>query len=99
MTKILLDMNYFAFQEQLFSLEKLEQRALLNTFRKIKQLSWEELYEHKGIRWELITSKITSKGSNIYSFRFSQKYRGTAYRDGDYFVLLALFTDHDSAYE
>lgn len=99
MTRILLDMNYPAFQEQLFSLEKLEQRALLNTLRKIRQLGWEELYKDKGIRWELITSKTTSKGNNIYSFRFSQKYRGTVYRDEDYLVLLALFTDHDSAYE
>lgn len=98
MTKILLDMNYPAFQEQLFSLGKLEQRALPNTLRKIRQLGWEELYKDKGIRWELITSKATSKGNNIYSFRFSQKYRGTAYRDGDYLVLLALFADHDSSY-
>ncbi len=76
MNKILLDMNYPIFQEQLFSLEKLEQRTLLNTLRKIKKLDWEELYKDKGIRWELITSKSTSQGHNIYSFRFSQKYRG-----------------------
>lgn len=98
MTKILLDMNYPAFQEQLFSLEKIEQQALLSTLKKIKQLSWDQLYKDKGIKWELITSKITSKDNNIYSFRFSQKYRGTAYRDGNYLVLLAIFTDHDSAY-
>jgi len=81
MTKILLDMNYPAFQEQLFSLEKIEQHTLLSTLKKIKQLSGDQLYKDKGIRWELITSKITSKGNNIYSFRFSQKYRGTAYRE------------------
>ncbi|AIL64805.1 hypothetical protein NOVO_02050 [Rickettsiales bacterium Ac37b] len=98
MTKILLDMNYPKFQEQLFSLEKVEQRALLNTLKKIKLLRWETLYSDKGIRWELITSKQTSKGNNLYSFRFSQKYRGTAYRDGDYMVLLGLFPDHDGAY-
>lgn len=98
MTKILLDMNYPAFQEQLFSLEKIEQHALLSTLKKIKQLSGDQLYKDKGIRWELITSKITSKGNNIYSFRFSQKYRGTAYRERNYLVLLAIFTDHDSAY-
>lgn len=98
MTSILLDMNYPQFQVQLFALEKVEQRALLNTLRKIKQLNWETLYADKGIRWELITSKKTDKGNNLYSFRFSQKYRGTAYRDGDYLVLLGLFVDHDGAY-
>ena len=98
MTKILLDMNYPIFQQQLFALEKLEQRACLNSLKKIKQLSWEELYKDKGIKWELITSKKTLQGNNLYSFRFSQKYRGTAYRDGNYLVLLNLFTNHDSAY-
>jgi len=38
MTKILLDMNYPAFQEQLFSIEKQDQCALLTTLKKIKQL-------------------------------------------------------------
>ena len=63
MTKILLDMNYPAFQEQLSSIEKQEQRALLTTLKKIKQLEWEELYKDKdkGIRWELITSKTRQK--------------------------------------
>jgi hypothetical protein len=98
MTRILLDMNHPSFQEKLFNLEKLEQRALLNTLKKIRQLDWEGLYKDKGIRWELITSRTTSKGNNLYSFRFSQKYRGTAYRDGAYFVLLNLFADHDSTY-
>jgi len=99
MTKILLDMNYPEFQKQLFELDKLEQRSLLNTLKKVKKLEWEELYKDKGIRWELITSKTTSKGNNIYSFRFSKKYRGTAYRDAQYLVILALFVDHDSAYK
>lgn len=98
MTKILLDINYSIFQEELFNLEKSEQRALLNTLKKIKQLKWEELYRDKGIRWELITSKTTIKGNNLYSFRFSQKYRGVAYRDEDHLRLVGLFVDHDGAY-
>jgi hypothetical protein len=95
---ILIDMNYPSFQNQLFSLEKIEQRALLNTLRKITQLSWETLYLDKGIRWELITSKKTEEGRSLYSFRFSQKYRSVAYRDGKYLVLLSLHPDHDGAY-
>ena len=91
-------MNSPIFQEQLLDLEKLEQRASLNSLRKIKQLTWEELYRDKGIRWELITSKRTSQGNNLYSFRFSQKYRGVAYRDGKYLALLSICVDHDSAY-
>lgn len=97
MTKILIDLNNRNFQSSLFNLEKLEQRALLNTLRKISQLSWEELYIDQGLNWELIISK-NSKNINTYSFRFSRKYRGTAYRESDYLVLLDLFVDHDGAY-
>jgi hypothetical protein len=91
-------MNNRQFQDVLFNLEKIEQRALLNTLRKISKLNWEKLYKDKGIRWELITSE-KSEDINTYSFRFSQKYRGTAYRDGDYLMLLNLFVDHDGAYK
>lgn len=97
MSKVLIDMNNRYFQDVLFNIEKIEQRALLNTLRKISKLNWEELYKDKGIRWELITSE-TSEDINTYSFRFSQKYRGTAYRNGNYLMLLNLFVDHDGAY-
>ena len=96
--KIKLDMNSPSFQEDLFNLEKSEQRALFNSLKKIIQLHWEDLYKDKGLKWELIASKHTRKGYNLYSFRFSQKYRATGYRDGDYLILLELYTDHDSAY-
>ena len=99
MSKILLDLNLEEFQNSLFNLEKHEQRALLNTLKKISKLTWEELYQDRGLRWELVISQKTIKDLSIYSFRFSKKYRGTAYRDGDYFVLLDLFVNHDGAYE
>jgi hypothetical protein len=92
-------MNYSKFQEELFELEKIEQRSFLNTLKKIKKLGWEDLYKDKGIRWELITSKKTTKGNPIYSFRFSKKYRATAYREKKHLVILGLFVDHDSAYK
>lgn len=94
--KILLDINSPIFQEDLFALEKEEQRALLGILKKIKQLTWNELYKSKGIRWEVILSKHTSSGDRIYSLRFSKKYRATAYREKDYMVMIALHSDHDS---
>ena len=99
MTRILLDMNGKEFQNSLFQLEKQEQRALLNTLRKITKSNWEDLYQDKVINWELITSQRTKKGQDRYSFRFSKKYRGTAYRDVDYLVLIDLFVNHDGAYK
>jgi len=99
MSKILIDLNKPKFQQEFFELQEDEQRALLNTLKKMSKLEWTELYVDKGIRWELIESEKSNKGNNLYSFRFSQKYRGTAFRDGDYLVLLGLFPDHDSAYK
>lgn len=97
MTKILIDLNKPAFQKEFFNLQKDEQRALLNTLRKIYNLSWEQIYNDLGIKWELIHSN--KQYDHLYSFRFSQKYRGIAYKEDDYMVLVGLFTDHDEAYK
>ena len=97
MAKILIDLNRLSFQSEMYDLQKEEQRALLNTLKKISKLEWSELYQDKGVNWELISKKYNEEP--LYSFRFSQKYRGTAYREGNYMVLVNLFTDHDSAYK
>ena len=98
MTKIKLDLNNLDFQQDLFSLEKNEQFALLKTLKKISQLHWEQLYMDGGLKWEEVTSKRFKSGNRLYSFRFSQKFRGIATRQGDFLKLLTLHTDHDSAY-
>lgn len=98
MVKIKIDMNNPTFQQDLFLLEKNEQIALIKTLKKISQLTWEQLYLDQGIKWEAITSKQTKSGERIYSFRFSQKYRGLALRQENFLRLLTLHTDHDSAY-
>ena len=91
-------MNNPEFQHDFFELEKTEQIALVKTLKKIRQLNWSQLYSDKGLKWETILSKQTSAGERIYSFRFSQKYRATALRQGDFLRLLTLHVDHDSAY-
>lgn len=98
MSNILLDLNYSAFQEELFALQKIEQTAFLAACKKIRQLTWDEIYKNKGLRWEEITSKTSKNGRKIYSIRFSQKYRAVVTRDGDYIVFYSIHTDHDSAY-
>lgn len=68
MSKLSLDMNNPHFQKQLFNLEKNEKLALLKSLGKISQLSWEQLYKDKGIRWELIHSMKTPKGKKHIFF-------------------------------
>jgi hypothetical protein len=98
MTKIKIDLNNQEFQNDLFSLQKNEQLALIKTLRKISSLNWDELYRDQGLKWEAIISKTTKAKDRIYSFRFSQKYRVLALREDSYLRLLTLHTDHDSAY-
>lgn len=99
MSDIKIDMNNPEFQQDFFELEKSEQMAFIKTLKKIRQLRWSQLYSDKGLRWEAISSKHTQSGERIYTFRFSQKYRATALRQGDFLRLLTLHADHDSAYK
>ena len=99
MTSIKIDLNNTEFQKDLFNLEKQELSALVKALKKIHKLSWTELYSDQGLKWQAISSKQTKSGQRIYTFRFSQKYRASALREDDFLRLLALHTDHDSAYK
>lgn len=92
MTKVHLDLNSPEFQKDFLKLESQQLVALQKTLNTIRQQTWEQAYQNKGLKWEKI------QGKEIYTFRFSQKYRATAVREGDFLRILALHTDHDSAY-
>ncbi|OGT41405.1 MAG: hypothetical protein A3F42_01935 [Gammaproteobacteria bacterium RIFCSPHIGHO2_12_FULL_37_34] len=98
MIGIKIDLNNPEFQKDFFDLEKNEQMAFIKTLKKIRELTWQQLYTDNGIKWEAILSKKTRSGERLYTFRFSQKYRAVALREGDFFRLLTLHVDHDSAY-
>lgn len=99
MSLVKLDLNNPDFQYEWFhKIEKNEAEALRRIFKRIVQFDWDQLYTVKGLHWEQIKSQKTKLGFNLYSFRFSVKYRATGYRDGDFLVMMNLHTDHDSAY-
>jgi len=93
-----LDLNNPTFQRQLFDLPKGDQRAVLNTLRKLSRMSWEQLYRDRGLKWEAILSRQGPHGGRLYTFRCGKGFRAVAYRDGDLLRLLTLHPDHDSAY-
>ena len=94
-----LDLNNPVFQEHLFGLQKPERHAAMDTLRKIRQLSWGQLYRDNGLKWEKIISVKPPPGIEaIYSLRITQSRRCTAYRDGDFMRLLTVAPDHDSTY-
>ncbi len=94
-----LDLNNPVFQENLLSLQKPERHAALDTLKKIRQLSWAQLYRATGMKWEKVSSVKPPKGIDaIYSLRITQSRRCTAFRDGEFIRLLTIAPDHDSAY-
>lgn len=94
-----LDLNNPVFQSQLFKLSKSDQHSILDTLRKLANMTWQQVYSDHGLKWEVILSKKGPGGNKLYSFRIGKGFRGVAYRDGLWLRLLSLHPDHDSAYQ
>ncbi|MCB1191356.1 MAG: hypothetical protein KDK90_13005 [Leptospiraceae bacterium] len=75
MNKVLLDLNNPVFQQDLFALSKQEAIAVLKTLKKISQLTWDQLYQDTGLKWEAIHTRQSQKGEKLYSFRITKKSR------------------------
>lgn len=91
--KVLLDLNYPTFQDELFDLDAPEIKKSIKTFRKIKGLTWNEVFRDQGLKWEELKS-VPGK----YTVRLSQSYRAVVVREGCWMRFQALHQDHDSAY-
>jgi hypothetical protein len=94
-----LDLNNPVFQENLLNLQKPERHSALETLKKLRQMTWNQVYIDNGLKWEKVFSVIPPDGvTAIYSLRITQSRRATAYRDGDFIRLLTIAPDHDAAY-
>jgi hypothetical protein len=94
-----LDLNNPVFQENLLNLQKPDRHAALDTLKKLRQLTWTQLYRDNGLKWEKIVSVTPPAGIDaLYSLRITQARRCTAYRDGDFIRFLTIAPDHDSTY-
>ncbi|MHB8482306.1 MAG: hypothetical protein ACYDBV_06185 [Nitrospiria bacterium] len=96
--KVFIDLNNPVFQDDLFTLEKEDATRILGALRKIKKLSWVDIYKDKGLRWELVQSRTGPHGQRLYTIRISQGFRSLVYREGQFMRFLSLHPDHDSAY-
>jgi hypothetical protein len=45
-----LDLNNPVFQETLFNLQKAERHAAIDTLRKVRQLTWAQVYRDNGLK-------------------------------------------------
>lgn len=94
-----LDLNNEVFQDNWLGLEKPERERVTDTFRKIRQLTWEQVYRDPGLKWEKVASIKPPQGVDaIYTLRVTKSRRATAYRQGNYLRFLTIAPDHDAAY-
>jgi hypothetical protein len=94
-----LDLNNAEFQQQFFSLQKADALSVFASLRKLSQMSWQQIYNDSGLRWEAIASKAGPAGGRLYSLRLGKGFRAVAYRQDDWLRILSLHPDHDSAYD
>jgi hypothetical protein len=99
MARVGLDLNAASFQHDWFAMERDEAQAVLETLRKIRTLDWNQLYSDRGLRWELLESRLGSEDQRLYSLRVTRKARAVGYRDGNLLRMVSLHPDHDSAYK
>jgi hypothetical protein len=92
------DLNNEVFQEHLLVLEKQQQLDVLRTLKKVRQLTWKQVYLDRGLRWEQITARKGPDGRDLYTIRVTKGHRALVYRQDDWMVFLSLHPDHDSAY-
>ena len=95
-----LDLNNPDFQDSWLELESIEAERVRSTFKKLRRMTWEQVYLDSGLKWE----KISHLGANylgcgaVYSFRLSRASRGVGFRDGLFLRVLQVCADHDKTY-
>ena len=105
-SRVRLDLNDSDFLADLFALEKNDKVQIIKLFEKISKLTWAQIYQDTGLKWEKIdpvplrlTRHLTKdKQLSLYSIRVTQAKRAVATRDGEFMRFLALPPDHDSTY-
>jgi hypothetical protein len=83
----------FDFQSELFDLDASEVKKAFKTFKKLRVITWNEVFRDHGLKWEESKS-VPGK----FTIRLSQSYRAVVIREGRYMRFQALHQDHDGAY-
>jgi len=91
--KVAVDLNFPRFQAELFDLDASDIKKIFKTLKKIRAITWNEVFRDQGLRWEEVK---TAPGS--YTIRLSQSYRAVIMRDGAAMRFVAITQDHDGAY-
>lgn len=99
------DLEFPRILKELYELEADELDQVEKSVEKIKQMTWEQIYQtssktqKRGLNWEPIKGQSTASGKTIASIRISNKFRARVCRDGKYMRFISLHPDHDGAYD
>lgn len=97
--RLQLDLNNEVFQKTWLELDKSERDRVTDTLRKLRQLTWDQLYRDQGLKWEKVSSVKAPDGiESIYTLRITKSRRATACRQGNFVRFLTIEPDHDAAY-
>jgi len=91
--KVQLDLNSPPFQDEFFEMEVSDLKKLLKTFKKLKSMTWKQVYTDAGLKWEEI--KINP---GFYTIRLSDSCRAIVVRDEQLMRFIHTRVEHDSAY-
>jgi hypothetical protein len=73
-----------------------EQDLFIDTFRKVEELTWGQVYTDRGLNYKEYHRVINEsfRDKKTYKFRASQKIRCHGYRENDLFVVIGFEVDH-----
>lgn len=91
--KVLLDMSFPAFQDELFDLDASEFKKVCKTLKKLKSLAWNDLFRDSGLNWEQLKS---AEGKYSIGLVSVLSRRRTA--RGPFLRFQSLHLNHDGAY-
>lgn len=91
--KVLLDLNFHGFQSELFEFDTNEIRKVLKTLKKLRGMTWQEVFQDHGLKWEECKS-----ASGKYTVRLSISCRAVVVREGSWMRFQTIHLDHDGAY-
>src|SRR5258707_14724836 len=93
-----LDLNAETFHKTWLGVDKSERERVTDTLRKLRQLTWDQVYRDPGLKWEKVSSVKPPQGIGaIYTLRITRARRATVYRHGAFLRFLTIEPDPDAA--
>ena len=94
-----IDLNFPPCQQDLFSLDKTQLTAFVESVKKINKMDLSQVQQSSGLNLEKIKNLKTSNGKTLYSIRMSKSFRAVICIEDDFIRFISLHPDHDSAYK